>query len=54
MSRIDNIQLSHSKSGWDSDMVYSPSVVQVKNKLYMFYCGNNFGQEGLGVAQILI
>ena len=28
------------------------SVVEYKNKLIMFYNGNNFGAEGIGVAEI--
>lgn len=42
--------LSISQTGWDSEMVCYPHVVKLNGKVYMFYCGNNFGQEGFGVA----
>jgi len=42
--------LKVSESGWDSEMVCYPHVVRLKDKIYMFYCGDNFGQNGFGVA----
>lgn len=39
-----------SNGGWDSEMVCYPHVVEVNRRVYMFYCGNNFGQNGFGVA----
>ncbi len=51
--RIDNITgLDHSANGFDSEMVYFPSVLEVPlfNKTYIFYSGNNFGESGLGVG----
>lgn len=39
-----------SEGGWDSEMVCYPHVINLKGKIYMFYCGNNFGQNGFGVA----
>jgi predicted GH43/DUF377 family glycosyl hydrolase len=36
--------------GWDSQMVCYPCVVEVDDKLYMFYSGNYFGQTGFGYA----
>ena len=46
----DSIGISHSKEGWDSEMVYFPSVVETQDKTYLFYCGNGFGATGLGFA----
>lgn len=49
--RDDNsniIQLS--KTGFDNEMTCYPNVFRHKNKLYMFYNGNNFGEEGFGLA----
>ena len=42
--------LSVSESGWDAEMVCYPHVIKLNGKVYMFYCGNNFGQYGFGVA----
>ncbi len=42
--------LTISEAGWDSEMVCYPHVIKLNNKIYMFYCGNNFGQYGFGVA----
>ena len=39
-----------SEKGWDSEMVCYPHVVKLDGSVYMFYCGNNFGQRGFGVA----
>ena len=52
--RIDNeIEgLEHSESDWDSEMIYFPSVLEVDGKIYLFYCGNNFGETGFGFAEI--
>lgn len=37
---------------WDSQMVCYPCVVAVDSKLYMFYCGNDFGAAGFGYAEL--
>lgn len=39
-----------SPDGWDSEMVCYPHVVEVDNRLIMFYCGNGFGEGGFGYA----
>lgn len=46
--------ITHSESGWDSEMIYFPSVIEVKDKIYMFYSGNNFGLEGFGYSELEI
>lgn len=40
-----------SESGWDSEMIAYPSVRKIGDKLYMFYCGNEFGKYGFGYAE---
>ena len=42
----------YSESGWDSKMIAYPHVTQIGNKYYMFYCGNDFGKEGFGYAEL--
>lgn len=36
--------------GWDSLMIAYPHICEVKGKIYMFYCGNEFGKSGFGCA----
>lgn len=51
--RIDEkIGIEHSKDDFDSEMVYFPSFLQVNNRSYLFYSGNNFGLSGLGYAEL--
>jgi hypothetical protein len=49
----DEIDLIHSERGFDSDMIYFPSVIQVPvtGRVFLFYSGNGFGHGGLGVAE---
>lgn len=42
--------ISVSGSGWDSQMVEYAAVVKYRERRYMFYNGNNYGQEGIGMA----
>ena len=48
-------EIHHSESGFDSEMIYFPSVVYVPDfdKYLLFYCGNNFGKTGIGFAELL-
>jgi predicted GH43/DUF377 family glycosyl hydrolase len=52
--RKDNeIGIELSKTGWDSEMICYPAVVNVKDKTFMFYNGNNFGDTGFGYAELV-
>ncbi|RDC64121.1 glycoside hydrolase family protein [Adhaeribacter pallidiroseus] len=42
-----------SPEGWDSEMICYPAVISVKNKTYLFYNGNNNGETGFGVAELI-
>ena len=42
-----------SESGWDAEMVCYPNVNKIHDKLIMFYCGNSFGQNGFGYAELI-
>ena len=46
--------ISISESGWDSEMIAYPHIVKIDEKYYMFYCGNEFGREGFGYAELEI
>lgn len=39
-----------SESGWDSQMIAYACVVRHRDKVYMFYNGNNLGETGFGYA----
>ena len=39
-----------SPDGWDSEMICYQSIVEWKDKLFMFYNGNGFGRTGIGYA----
>jgi hypothetical protein len=41
-----------SDNGWDSQMVCSTQVLEVDGRLLMFYCGNEIGRWGFGIAEL--
>jgi len=42
-----------SPDGWDSEMICYQSIVEWKDKLFMFYNGNGFGRTGIGYAETM-
>ena len=42
-----------SENGWDSEMICYPSILEVGDKTYMFYNGNNNGETGFGYAELV-
>ncbi|RAP27577.1 hypothetical protein DID74_00290 [Candidatus Marinamargulisbacteria bacterium SCGC AG-333-B06] len=51
-TRKDNlVGIDVSSSGWDSAALDKVAVVEHKNKRFMFYNGNNFGYDGIGLAE---
>ncbi|HAF13531.1 MAG TPA: hypothetical protein DCK99_07490 [Blastocatellia bacterium] len=46
----DQVGISRSESGWDSEMICYPSFYPYKDKIYMFYSGNGVGRDGIGYA----
>jgi len=43
--------LTLSASGWDSRVICYPALIQQRDKLLMFYNGNDMGVDGFGVAE---
>ncbi len=39
-----------SLSGWDCDAIAYPAVVEWEGRRFMFYNGNHFGRDGIGLA----
>lgn len=46
----EKIGITVSGSGWDSQMISYPAVINVHNRVYMFYNGNDMGKTGFGYA----
>lgn len=42
-----------SETGWDSQMMCYPQVMELDGRILMFYCGNGFGREGFGIAELI-
>ena len=38
------------KKEWDNKMIAYPHVIKHKGLKYMFYNGNDYGREGVGLA----
>lgn len=45
--------LDISPGQFDSDAIMYSSVITVKGRTYCFYNGNNFGEQGFGVAELV-
>ena len=45
-----NAGIGVSGSGWDSRSIDKMEVIKHKDTLYMFYNGNSFGKDGIGLA----
>ena len=51
-TRMDkHVGIDVSVTGWDSEMLCYPHVFDAGENFYMFYNGNKYGVEGLGVAR---
>jgi predicted GH43/DUF377 family glycosyl hydrolase len=49
----DNVGITTTEGDWDSDMMCYPNLVEVEDKIYMLYNGNEFGKHGFGVAELI-
>ena len=50
-SRKDSeIGIDVSEKGWDSQMIAFADQIKIQKKTLLFYCGNSYGQGGLGFA----
>jgi predicted GH43/DUF377 family glycosyl hydrolase len=48
----DQVGIKRSESGWDSKMMCSSQVIGLDGRILLFYCGNYFGREGFGIAEL--
>jgi len=50
-TRMDHLAgIDVSRSGFDSDMIEYAAIVKHNGRRFMFYNGNNYGYEGIGLA----
>lgn len=45
--------IKHSDTGWDADMMCSSQTIEIDGNIYLFYCGNEFGKHGFGIAKLV-
>ncbi|OPZ78067.1 MAG: hypothetical protein BWY78_00749 [Alphaproteobacteria bacterium ADurb.Bin438] len=48
----EKMEIDVSKDGFDSEMLCFGKIFKHNNNTYLFYCGNNYGQGGLGFAEL--
>ena len=44
------LNLDVSKNGFDNQAIMYASPIKVNNKIFLFYNGNDFGIDGIGLA----
>lgn len=49
----EEMQITVSESGWDSDMIEYPYIYDHQNVRYMLYNGNDYGKTGVGIASLI-
>ena len=49
----EKINLDVSPGEFDSDAIMYAAPIQIGEKLFVFYNGNDFGKEGFGVAELI-
>ena len=49
--RDEALGITLSTNGWDSRVICYPALIQQRDKLLMFYNGNDMGVDGFGVAE---
>lgn len=48
----EQVGISISESGWDSEMICYPSIIELNGNTWLFYNGNNMGKTGFGYAKL--
>jgi len=49
----EKMYLNVSPGEFDSDAIMYAAPIQIGEKLFIFYNGNDFGREGFGVAELI-
>jgi hypothetical protein len=51
-NKLDEVGISVSETGWDSDMICYPFIFDHDGERYMLYNGNDYGKMGFGLAKL--
>ena len=51
VNHLDEVGITVSSNGWDSEMICYPFVFNHKGERYMLYNGNDYGKHGFGIAK---
>ncbi|MDB4165551.1 hypothetical protein N9816_04605 [Gammaproteobacteria bacterium] len=51
--RDASLNLDIDPDDWESEMTAYPAVIASNEKVFMFYNGNGYGQEGFGMAELI-
>lgn len=54
LRKDEEMGLEVSPGGFDSDAIMYSAVISISDKTYCFYNGNNFGERGFGVAELMV
>jgi hypothetical protein len=49
----EKINLDVSPRGFDSEAIMYAAPIQIEEKLFIFYNGNDFGRKGFGIAELI-
>ena len=49
----DQVGIDVSPTGWDSEMIAFAERMTFRSKTYLFYCGNHYGMDGMGYAELV-
>lgn len=52
--RLNNDLVLRTNAEWANKEVCYASHIKYKDKDYIFYCGNNYGQTGFGVSELIL
>lgn len=47
------MQIDVSDEGFDSEMICFGKMLSTSRKTYLFYCGNHYGMDGIGYAELI-
>ena len=52
-NKLDEVGITVSNDGWDSEMICYPFVFEHNSNRYMLYNGNSYGKFGFGLAKFI-
>lgn len=50
--RDNDFGIDYTPSDFDSEMSAYPGIVSIRGKIYMYYNGNNYGYQGIGLVEL--